>query len=224
MAPQKDWKVNNPEQLKKVIDVYEKIAKQTNASVADIIVIGGAFGIEKASNQKVSVTTGRGDATQDMTDVESIGYLELRGDGFRNYLEKEFSVGAEEIMLDKAHQLGLTPSEMTVLVAGMRSLGVSNSGQGLWNKNIKLDNNWLKTLLSMDVKWVKKDYNTYEAIDLKTNKVVRNATRADLIFGSNSELRAIAEVYAQDDNNEKFVKDFIAAWNKVMNADRFDLI
>lgn len=223
LAPQKNWKVNNPEQLAKVLAVYEKIAKQTGASIADIIVIGGSAGIEKASNAKVDVTTGRGDATQDMTDVESINYLELRGDGFRNYLEKEFSVGAEEIMLDKAQQLGLTPSEMTVLVAGMRSLGISSTGEGIWKKEAKLDNTWLKTLLNMDIKWVKKGHNSYEAIDAKSNQVIRKATRADLIFGSNSELRAIAEVYAQDDNNDKFVKDFILAWNKVMNADRFDL-
>ncbi|MFV0562005.1 catalase/peroxidase HPI [Malaciobacter mytili] len=223
LSPQKDWKVNKPKQLARILDKYKKIAIKTGVSLADIIIIGGAVGIESASSSNVDITTGRGDATQKMTNVESFGYLELRGDGFRNYLEKEFSVGLEEIMLDKAHLLGLTPSEMTVLVAGMRSLGISSTGEGVWNNKPKLDNSWLKTLLRMDVKWVKKGHNSFEALDIKSHKVVRTATRADLIFGSNSELRAIAEFYAQDDNNDKFVKDFIKAWNKVMNADRFDL-
>ena len=165
---------------------------------------------------------GRGDATQEQTDVNSFAYLEPRACGFRNYVEKEFAVSPEEMMLDKAQLLGLTPTEMTLLVGGLRSLGVSHTGQGLFGSG-HLNNSWFKTLLSMEVKWEKTGYNSYVAKDRKTGKEVRTASRTDLVFGSNSELRAIAEVYAQDDNNEKFVSDFICVWNKVMNADRFDL-
>jgi catalase-peroxidase len=148
--------------------------------------------------------------------------LEPRTCGFRNYVEKEFAVSPEEMMLDKAQLLGLTPVEMTVLYGGLRALGVSKAGTTFVGTG-KLDNTWFKTLLSMDVKWEKTGSNSYVARDRKTGQEVRTATRTDLVFGSNSELRAIAEVYAQDDNNGKFVCDFISAWNKVMNADRFDL-
>ena len=223
LSPQKDWKANKPDQLAKVLEVYSSIAKETGASVADVIVIGGALGIERASKAKVPVTTGRGDATQEMTDENSFSYLEPRADGFRNYSEKEFAVSPEEIMLDKAQLLGLTPPEMTVLVGGLRAMHISATGEGIWNKEAVLDNSWFRTLLDMGVEWNKTGYNSYEAHDRKSGKVVRKASRIDLVFGSNSELRALAEVYAQDDNNDKFVKDFIAAWNKVMNADRFDL-
>ncbi|MCY3410190.1 MAG: catalase/peroxidase HPI [Candidatus Heimdallarchaeota archaeon] len=223
LAPQKDWKANKPDQLKKVLKIYEGIAKETGASIADVIVIGGAVGIEKASGVSVDVITGRGDATQEMTDVNSFKYLEPRACGFRNYVEKEFAVGTEEMMLDKAQLLGLTPSEMTVLVGGLRAMKISATGEGVWKEDDKLDNSWFRTLLSMDVAWKKTGFNNYQASDRKTGKKVRTATRTDLVFGSNSELRALAEVYAQDDSNDKFVKDFIAAWNKVMNADRFDL-
>ncbi len=222
LAPQKNWEVNKPSQLASVLAVYEQIAADTGASIADIIIIGGAVGIEMASGATVGVTTGRGDATQENTDIDSFELLKPRACGFRNYSEKEFAVSPEEIMLDKAQLLGLTPVEMTVLVGGLRAMGISHSGDGIWTDG-KLDNSWFKTLLSMDVKWQSTGFNTYTAVDRKTGAKVRTASRTDLVFGSNSELRAIAEVYAQDDNNSKFVHDFIKAWNKVINADRFDL-
>ena len=167
------------------------------------------------------MTTGRGDAAQDKR-RRLICTLEPRADGFRNYCETEFGASPEEMMLDKAQLLGLTPAEMTVLVGGLRSVGVSVSGDGLWGSG-KLDNSWFKTLLSMDVTWSATGYNSYEAKDRKSGAAVRTASRTDLVFGSNSELRALVEFYAQDDNQDKFVADFVAAWNKVMDADRFDL-
>ena len=222
LEPQKSWAVNKPHELSNVLAAYEAIASSTGASVADVIVIGGAVGIEMASGVKVPVSTGRGDATQEDTDIDSFNLLKPRACGFRNYSEKEFAVAPEEIMLDKAQLLGLTPKEMTVLVGGMRAMGVSASNDGVWTDG-KLDNNWFKTLLSIDVKWETTAYNIYTAKDRATGKDERTASRTDLVFGSNSELRAIVEVYAQNDNNDKFVQDFIAAWNKVMDADRFDL-
>ena len=221
LAPQKDWEVNKPEQLAKVLDVYASIAAEHGASLSDVIVIGGAVGVEMASGTSVPVVTGRGDATQEQTDVDSFNLLKPRADGFRNYCEKPFAVSTEEMMLDKAQLLGLTPVEMTVLVGGLRSMGISSNGHGVWNTEGVLDNSWFKTLLSMDVKWEATGYNSYVAKDRATGEEVRTASRTDLVFGSNSELRAIAEVYAQDDNKGKFVCDFISAWNKVMNADRF---
>ena len=222
LAPQKDWEVNKPKELDRILTVYEGIAENHDVSIADVIVLGGAVGIEKASGVKVPTTTGRGDATQEQTDVASFDLLKPRACGFRNYAEKEFAVSPEEIMLDKAQLLGLTPVEMTLLVGGMRAMGVSSSGEGCWT-NTTLSNDWFKTLLSMEVKWESTGYNSYRAYDRVTGEQLRTASRTDLVFGSNSELRAIVEVYAQNDNNEKFVKDFIQAWNKVMNADRFDL-
>jgi len=218
----KNWEVNKPEQLARVLAVYETLAEKHNTSVADVIVLGGAVAIEKASGTKVETTTGRGDATQENTDIDSFELLKPKACGFRNYSEKEFAVSPEEILLDKAQLLGLTPAEMTVLIGGLRALGISYTGEGVWSEG-KLDNSWFKTLLSMDVSWSSTDYNSYLAKDRKTGEEVRTASRTDLVFGSNSELRALAEVYAQDDNNEKFVLDFITAWNKIMNADRFDL-
>jgi catalase-peroxidase len=222
LAPQKDWAVNQPEQLSEVLDAYDAIAAKTGASIADIIVIGGAVGIENCSGAKVEVNTGRGDATQDNTDVSSFELLKPGACGFRNYIEKEFSVSPEELLLDKAQLLGLSPVELTVLVGGMRAMGVSQSGAGLWGDG-KLSNQWFKQLLSMDIKWEENGFNSYTGIDRSSGKSVSSASRIDLLFGSNSELRAIAEVYAQNDNNNKFIADFIAAWNKVVNADRFDL-
>ncbi len=222
LEPQKNWEVNKPEQLARVLAVYETLAEKHNTSVADVIVLGGAVAIEKASGTKVETTTGRGDATQENTDIDSFELLKPKACGFRNYSEKEFAVSPEEILLDKAQLLGLTPAEMTVLIGGLRALGISYTGEGVWSEG-KLDNSWFKTLLSMDVSWSSTDYNSYLAKDRKTGEEVRTASRTDLVFGSNSELRALAEVYAQDDNNEKFVLDFITAWNKIMNADRFDL-
>ena len=223
LEPQINWSVNKPDQLKKVISIIEKIANDCGVSVADTIVIGGAVAIELASDSRVEVTTGRGDATQENTDIESFNLLKPKACGFRNYSEKEFSVSPEEIMLDKAQLLGLNPVELTVLVGGLRSMGVSFTGEGLWSDG-KLDTSWFKMLLSMDVKWKKTGYNNYEALDRKTNKLVRTGSRTDLVFGSNSELRAIVEVYAVEQNKDKLINDFIAVWNKIMNADRFDLV
>ena len=222
LQPQKDWEVNKPEELSKVLGIYEQIAFSQGVSIADVIVIGGAVGIEKAGGQKVDVTTGRGDASQENTDVDSFNLLRPRACGFRNYSEKEFAVSPEEIMLDKAQLLGLSPVEMTLLIGGMRSMAISHSGDGIWTDG-NLNNSWFKTLLSMDVKWSTSGYNSYVAKNRMTNEEIRTASRTDLVIGSNSELRAIAEIYAQDDNNEKFVTDFIFAWSKVMNLDRFDL-
>jgi catalase-peroxidase len=219
LAPQRGWKANAG--VEKAVAVYEKISAETGVSVADIIVLAGGVAIESTCSVEVESTTGRGDATQEQTDVDSFNLLEPRADGFRNYLEKEFSVSPEEMMLDKAQLLGLTPVEMTVLYGGLRALGVSRNGHFVGTG--QLNNLWFKTLLSMHVKWEKTGSNSYVARDRKAGTEVRTASRTDLVFGSNSELRAIAEVYAQDDNNSKFVCDFISAWNKVMNADRFDL-
>jgi len=220
LEPQRSWKSNAG--VEKSVAVYEKISADTGVSLADIIVLAGGIAIASTCSVEVPFAPGRGDATQEQTDIDSFNLLEPRADGFRNYLEKEFSVSPEEMMLDKAQLLGLTPVEMTVLYGGLRALGVSKAGTSFVGTG-KLDNTWFKTLLSMDVKWEKTGSNSYVARDRKTGAEVRTATRTDLVFGSNSELRAIAEVYAQDDNNGRFVCDFIRAWNKVMNADRFDL-
>ena len=222
LEPQKNWEVNKPKELEKVLSIYEKIAKDQNTSIADVIVVAGAVGIEKASGHKVNVTTGRGDANQENTDVDSFDLLKPKACGFRNYSEKEFAVSPEEILLDKSQLLGLTPTEMTLLVGGMRSMGVSHTGEGVWT-NGELNNQWFKKLLSMDDEWKTTDFNSYVSKDRNTGEETRTASRTDLVFGSNSELRAIAEVYAQDDNNEKFINDFIQVWSKIMNADRFDL-
>ena len=222
LEPQKNWEVNKPEQLAKVLAVYETLAEKHNTSVADVIVLGGAVAIENASGVTVESTTGRGDASQENTDIDSFELLKPKACGFRNYSEKEFAVSPEEILLDKAQLLGLTPTEMTVLVGGLRAMGISYTGEGVWTEG-KLDNSWFKNLLSMDVTWSSTGYNSYVAKDRKTGEEVRTATRTDLVFGSNSELRALAEFYAQDDSNDKFVSDFISAWKKIMNADRFDL-
>ena len=222
LEPQKNWEVNKPKELEKVLSIYEKIAKDQNTSIADVIVVAGAVGIEKASGHKVNVTTGRGDANQENTDVDSFDLLKPKACGFRNYSEKEFAVSPEEILLDKSQLLGLTPTEMTLLVGGMRSMGVSHTGEGVWT-NGELNNQWFKKLLSMDDEWKTTDYNSYVSKDRNTGEETRTASRTDLVFGSNSELRAISEVYAQDDNNEKFINDFIQVWCKIMNADRFDL-
>jgi len=222
LEPQKSWEVNKPKELEKVLSIYEKIAKDQNTSIADVIVVAGAVGIEKVSGHRVNVTTGRGDASQENTDVDSFNLLKPKACGFRNYSEKEFAVSPEEILLDKSQLLGLTPTEMTLLVGGMRSMGVSHTGEGVWT-NGELNNQWFKKLLSMDDEWKSTGYNSYISKDRNTGEDTRTASRTDLVFGSNSELRAIAEVYAQDDNNEKFINDFIQVWNKIMNADRFDL-
>ena len=235
LAPMKNWKANNPSMLSKVIKVYEKIkksfdTKSKSVSLADLIVLGGSVGIEKALGTKIKVPfkPGRGDATQDQTDIHSFGLLQPVADGFRNYAKGDNSTIAEELLIDKAQLLNLTTSEMTVLVGGMRVLGTNsdNSKNGVFTKKPgKLTNDFFVNLLSMDIKWkeTSKKEDIFQGKDRKTNKVKWTGTRADLIFGSNSQLRAIAEVYATDDAHDKFVNDFISAWTKVMNADRFDI-
>ena len=224
LAPQKDWEANKPKQLKLVLGVLEPLAAKHGASLADTIVLAGCVAIEKVSGREVPFSPGRGDATQEQTDIESFAVLEPLADGFRNYQKAEFTVSPEEMLLDKAQLLNLTASEMTVLVAGLRSLGVSASGDGIWNQTAELNNSWFNTLLDMGVKWSETGTNSYEATDRTSGKVTRTASRCDLVFGSNSQLRAIVEVYAQNDNSDKFISDFILSWVKVMNSDRFDYI
>ena len=222
LAPQKDWAVNKPEQLQKVLNVLEPIAEQNKASVADVIVLAGNIGIEMATGKSLTFSPGRGDASQDQTDVESFAVLEPFSDGFRNYHNKDFSINAENMLLDKAHLLGLNAPEMTVLVGGMRSLGIDfNENGNFTDDQNSLTNDFFNNLLDMNVKWEPTGRNSYNGNDRSTGKVIRSATRADLVFGSNSQLRALAEVYSQDDSSEKFINDFIDAWTKVMNNDRF---
>jgi catalase-peroxidase len=221
LAPQKDWEANKPDQLSKVLGVLTEIAEANGASIADTIVLAGNVGIEMACGKEVVFTPGRGDATEEQTDAASFSVMEPVSCGFRNYLKTNFAVSPEEMMIDKAQLLGLTAPEMTVLVGGMRSLGVSSDDRGLFSDGSSLSNEWFETLLDMSVKWTPTGSNSYEAHDRSSGEMVRRATRYDLVFGSNSQLRAIAEVYAQDDNQDKFVADFITAWNKVMNAGRF---
>jgi catalase-peroxidase len=224
LAPQKDWEANKPEQLARVLGVLEGIAADNGASVADVIVLAGNVGVEQASGLSVPFTPGRGDALQEQTDVESFSVLEPKADGFRNYLQQEFTVSPEELLLDKAHMLGLTAPEMTVLIGGMRALGISHDGHGVFaDTNGKLTNDFFVTLLDMGVEWKPTGSNTYAGVDRASGETVRTATRVDLVFGSNSQLRALAEVYACDDAKDKFLNDFVAAWNKVMNNDRFDV-
>ena len=224
LAPQKDWSANKPDQLQKVLSVLEPIAAESGASVADVIVLAGNVGIEKASGLNLPFAPGRGDATQDQTDVNSFAVLEPVADGFRNFQKADYSVSPEEMLLDKAQLLGLTAPEMTVLVGGMRALGISTNGHGVFSATTdKLTNAFFVTLLDMGVEWKASGSNSYEAFDRKSGKPVRTATRVDLAFGSNSQLRAIAEVYAADDAKDVFLRDFAAAWTKVMNNDRFDL-
>ncbi len=223
-SPQKNWEANKPEELKMILSKLEEISRNNGASIADVIILAGNVGIEMASGMDVLFTPGRGDATEEHTDVDSFDVLEPLADGFRNFLKKNYAVSPEEMMLDKTQLLGLTAPEMTVLLAGMRSLGVSSDDRGLFSENHNvLSNDFLSVLLDMDVEWKATGSNSYDGIDRKTGQVLRRASRFDLVIGSNSQLRAIAEVYSQDDNKEKFVIDFINAWNKVMNADRFDL-
>ena len=222
LAPQKDWDANKPEQLQRVLDVLKPIASEVGASIADIIVLAGNVGIENASGESVEFTSGRGDASQDQTDIESFEVLEPVSDGFRNYHQSDAVVNSEEMMLDKAQLLGLTAPEMTVLVGGMRALGVSSDGHGVFTDNPgKLTNDFFVNLLDMQVEWHATGDNSYQAKVRSSGESVRTATRVDLVFGSNSQLRALAEVYASDDSQQKFVDDFTKAWNKVMNLDLF---
>ncbi|MFL2673931.1 MAG: catalase/peroxidase HPI [Dehalococcoidia bacterium] len=224
LEPQKNWEVNKPENLSKIIKIYEKISNETNASIADIIIYAGNLAIEKASGVEVPFVKGRGDATQENTDIDSFAVLEPISDGFRNFHKNNISISPEEMMLDKAQLLGLTASEMVVLVGGLRSLGISNNGYGLFTKKInELSNDYFKLLLDMSVKWSPNGTgNSYIATDRITGDEVRTASRIDLVLGSNSQLRALVEVYASNDSLEKFKNDFVLAWNKVMNADLFN--
>ena len=244
LEPQKNWEVNNPKKLSKVLSRLEKIkkgfdTKKKNVSLADLIVLGGNVGVERAAkkagyNVKVPFAPGRCDASQDQTDIFSFGLLEPKADGFRNYVAKKtnghgkVSISSEEMLIDKAQLMRLTAPEMTVLVGGMRSLNTNFDGSnyGVFTKKSEtLTNDFFVNLLDMNTTWkeIDKDENIFEGKDRKTNKVKWKGTRADLIFGSNSQLRALAEVYACEDSMSKFVNDFISAWNKVMNLDRFDL-
>ena len=230
LAPQKDWACNEPKRLAKVLAVLEGIASDTGASVADVIILAGNVGLEQAAkaagfNVAVPFAPGRGDATDDMTDAESFASLEPIHDGYRNCLKEDYAVQAEELMLDRTQLMGLTAPEMTVLVGGMRVLGTNYGGtkHGVFtDREGQLTNDFFVNLTNMEFKWEPKGKNLYEIIDRKTGKAKWTATRVDLVFGSNAILRSYAEVYAQDDNKEKFVKDFVAAWTKVMNADRLD--
>ncbi|EGR2797545.1 catalase/peroxidase HPI [Vibrio navarrensis] len=230
-APQKDWEGNEPARLSKVLAVLEKIAAESGISIADTIVLAGNVGIEQAAkaagvNVTVPFAPGRGDATIEQTDVESFEVLEPLADGFRNWQKKHYVVTPEEMLLDKAQLLRLTAPEMTVLIGGMRVLGTNYAGSqhGVFTDRVgALTNDFFVNLTDMSYTWKPTGRNSYEIVERKSGKVKWTATRVDLVFGSNSILRAYAEVYAQDDNKEKFVKDFVAAWTKVMNADRFDL-
>ncbi len=231
LTPQKEWEGNEPERLTKVLSVLEGIAAQSGASVADVIVLAGNVGIEraaKAAGAEITVpfSPGRGDASDEMTDEESFEVLEPLHDGYRNWLKRDYVVSAEEMMLDRTQLMGLTAHEMTVLVGGMRVLGTNYGGEkhGIFTDRVgALTNDFFVNLTDMKYTWKPVDNNLYEIRDRKTDEPKWTATRVDLILGSNSILRAYSEVYAQDDNKEKFVQDFVAAWSKVMNLDRFDL-
>ena len=231
LAPQKDWEGNEPARLARVLAAYEGVAAATGASLADVIVLAGNLGVEqaaKAAGHDITVpfAPGRGDASAEMTDADSFSVLEPLADGFRNWVKKDYAVNPEELMLDRAQLLGLTAPEMTVLVGGMRAMGTNHGGtaHGVFTARPGvLTNDFFVTLTDMGNNWVPKGRNTYDIVDRKSGAVKHTATRVDLVFGSNSILRAYAEVYAQDDNAAKFVADFVAAWTKVMNADRYDL-
>ena len=231
LAPQKDWEANEPEKLAKVLSVLKPLAEAAGASLADTIVIAGNVGVEKAIEAAgfsvdVPFAAGRGDATDDMTDADSFAPLEPQADGFRNYLPKDYVVKPEELLLDKAQLLGLTAAEMTVLVGGMRVMGTNyqSTAHGVFTGSAgSLTNDFFTTITDMQYTWKPTSKSTYGIVDRVSGEQVYSATRVDLVFGSNSILRSYAEVYAQDDNKEKFVKDFVSAWTKVMNADRFEL-
>ncbi|MBU3592898.1 catalase/peroxidase HPI [Polynucleobacter sp. 71A-WALBACH] len=230
LAPQKDWVGNEPDRLARVLSVYEKISKDSGVSIADIIVLAGNIGIEQAAKAggfdiKVPFKAGRGDATQEMTDVESFEVLEPLADGYRNWLKENYAVTPEELLLDRTQLMGLTAQEMTALVGGMRALGTNHGGtqHGVFtDKPDVLSNDFFVNLTDMSYSWKPTGRNSYDIVERITGKTKWTATRVDLVFGSNSILRAYAEVYAQDDNKEKFVNDFVAAWTKVMNADMFE--
>jgi len=239
--PQKDWEVNQPEQLSRILELFESIREGFNSSqsgdkkisLADLIILAGAVGVEKAAKEAgfdvvVPFTPGRMDALLEQTDVESFSVLEPKADGFRNYTKKKYSVPVEELLVDKAQLLGLTAPEMAVLVGGMRVLNANfgKSKYGVFTENPEtLTNDFFVNLINNDIKWkpTSEDKDVFEGFNYLTGDKMWTATRVDLVFGSNSELRAISEVYASEDAKEQFVHDFIKAWNKIMEADRFDL-
>ena len=229
LAPQKDWEGNEPVRLAKVLGVLEGIAQASGASLADVIVLAGNVGVEQAVkaagfNIPVPFTPGRGDASQDMTDVASFAVLEPLHDGFRNWVKKHYAVSPEEMLLDRAQLMGLTAHQMTVLLGGMRVLGTNHGGSkhGVFTDRVGvLSNDFFVALTDMAFVWKPTGRNSYDICDRKSGQVKWTASRVDLVFGSNSVLRSYAEVYAQDDNQEKFARDFVAAWTQVMNADRF---
>ena len=233
LEPQKNWAANEPEKLQKVLvklaEIQSSLSKKV--SIADLIVLGGVAAIEKAAQEggfdvKVPFHSGRGDASQEMTDAESFDVLEPTNDAFRNFIKSKYVVQPEELMLDKAQLLGLTAAEMTVLLGGMRVLGTNYNGtkHGVFTNNEGvLSNDFFVNLTDMNYSWQPAGDNLYNIVDRKSGATKWTATRVDLVFGSNSVLRSYAEVYAQDDNKEKFITDFIKTWNKVMNLDRFDL-
>ena len=225
LEPQKNWEINQQNDLSKILSIYEKISQETDASIADIIIYAGNLAIEKSSGVEVPFSKGRGDATQENTDIDSFDVLEPHSDGFRNFHKNDLLSAPEEMLLDKAHMLGLTATEMVVLIGGLRSLGISSNGYGLFTNDVNtLSNDYFKILLDMSVKWSPNGTgNSFVATDRISGKKLRNASKIDLVLGSNSQLRAIVEVYASDDAEDKFKCDFIDAWNKVMNADRFDI-
>ena len=215
LLPQKNWEVNKPKELESILASYEEISSETGASIADVIVLGGNVGIEQASGVSLDFTPGRGDATQEQTDIDSFEVLEPIADGFRNYMKDGYTTSPEELLLDKAYLLNLSAPEMTVLIGGLRSLGISATGAGLVTDNQnKLSNDFFVSLLDINTDLMPNGINSFELA--KSDKTV-SFSRVDLMFASNSELRAIAEVYASDDNGTKFVTDFISAWTKVMN-------
>ena len=231
LAPQKDWEGNEPKRLTKVLGVLESIAKDAGASIADVIVLAGNVGIEQAAkaaghNVTVPFTLGRGDATAEQTDVESFAVLEPIHDGYRNWVKQHYAVSVEELMLDRTQLMGLTAQEMTVLIGGMRVLGTNYGATKhgvLTEREGVLSNDFFVNLTDMAYSWKPTGRNSYNIVERKSGKTKWTATRVDLVFGSNSILRSYAEVYAQDDNKEKFVQDFIAAWSKVMDSDRFNV-
>ena len=236
LEPQRSWAVNNPYELNKVLTTYEEIQKQFSKeiSIADLIVLGGNVGVEKAAkaagrNISIDFTSGRGDASQEQTDVKSFSHLEPLADGFRNYIKSGLNVAAEDLLVDKANLLTLSIPEMTALVGGLRVLGTNydSSHHGVFTNNVgHLSNDFFKNVLDLDTTWsaTSDDQNLFEGRDRKTGDIKFTGTRADLIFGSNTELRAVCEVYGANDGNDKFINDFISAWSKVMNLDRFDLV
>ncbi|MGB1169271.1 MAG: catalase/peroxidase HPI [Flavobacteriaceae bacterium] len=236
LEPQRSWAVNNPYELNKVLTTYEEIQKQFSKeiSIADLIVLGGNVGVEKAAKAagrdiSIDFTSGRGDASQEQTDVKSFSHLEPLADGFRNYIKSGLNVAAEDLLVDKANLLTLSIPEMTALVGGLRVLGTNydTSHHGVFTNNVgHLSNDFFKNVLDLDTTWsaTSDDQNLFEGRDRKTGEIKFTGTRADLIFGSNTELRAVCEVYGANDGNDKFINDFISAWSKVMNLDRFDLV